>query len=294
MQFDIGLVELIQNLLSWASPFFRVITDLGSELFYIALILVGYWGFKKRETIMFGFVLIISFVLNYWLKIAIKNPRPDSSYWYPGADPPNYSTPSGHAQSSATVFGWIAAKGKRVWLFVLSTVLVLLIGLSRVVLGVHYLEDILLGWGIGILIVVVMYLAEPPLSAFISNQKEVVVYSGLFIIGLIATAVTSLLVPPDTIPAQENFGAFGGLIMGLAISLPLEKRYVNFEIEPISRQNLKPVIRIVIGLVLVIGLLLGLSIVLLSEVVWMRTLRYLIVTVFGVLIWPAIFKRANL
>ncbi len=271
-----------------------MITDLGSELFYIMLILIGYWGFKKRESITFGLVLVTSFMLNYWLKVTIKNPRPDSSYWYPGADPPNYSTPSGHSQSSATVFGWIAAKGKRVWLFILSTVLVLLIGLSRVVLGVHYLEDILLGWSIGILIVIILYFIEPQVSAFISKQKEVMVYTCFFVIGLLTTIVTTLLVPPETVPALENFGAFGGLIMGLAISLPLEKRYVDFEIEPISRQNWRPVIRVVVGIILVIGMLLGLSIVLLSEVVWMRTLRYLIVTIFGVLIWPAIFKKANL
>ncbi len=292
MQFDIGIVEYIQEILGWAAPFFRIITELGSELFFIAIILTGYWAFKKRESMITTCVLILSLITNYWLKVAIANPRPDSSYWYPGYEEPNYSTPSGHAQNSVSLFGWITIKSKRYYVTIISFALILLIGISRVVLGVHYLEDVIIGWIIGFAILLILYFIEPYVTSFLEKKSDMVIYGTLFAIGLGALIITTLLFPPETIPGTDSFGAYGGLLMGLAISLPLEKRYVNFEINPQDRKRL--ILRVIIGLVFVIGLMLGLSYVLPSEILWMRTLRYLILAICGVLVWPAIFKRINL
>ena len=80
--------------------------------------------------------------------------------------------------------------------------------------------------------------------------------------------------------------------MGLAIGLPLEKRYVNFDINFEDKTRL--ILRVVIGLGFVIGIMVELSLLLLSEVLWMRTLRYMIVVICGIAVWPAIFKTANL
>ena len=69
------------------------------------------------------------------------------------------SFPSGHAASSAIVYLTIAAvlsqivesrEGRR-FIFVAASVLVLLIGLTRVYLGVHYPSDVIAGWSFGAL-----------------------------------------------------------------------------------------------------------------------------------------------
>ena len=139
MFFDPTLTLDLRNLLPWAGDLFKIISELGSATFFVVLILVGFWTFHKRESIIVAFVLVIAAVSNYWLKIAIANPRPDTSYWYEGVDPENYSTPSGHAQSSGTLYGWITGKVKTWWMLLISTVLTFLIGISRIYLGVHYL-----------------------------------------------------------------------------------------------------------------------------------------------------------
>ena len=79
--FDTFWTEAFRSLMPWAEPFFRVITELGSD-YYVALIAIGFWTMDKKATITTAFVLIASAVLNYWLKITIKSPRSRRSSWH--------------------------------------------------------------------------------------------------------------------------------------------------------------------------------------------------------------------
>jgi hypothetical protein len=229
--------------------------------------------------------------MNYWLKLAIANERPPEPYRYEGIEVTNYSTPSGHSQNSATLFGWFAVKIKTWWMLVISLSLIFLIGISRIYLGVHYLEDVLLGWTIGIITVVVLVIVEKPLCNFLSEVRNDYLYLMLFLFGLLATVVSSFILP---LPPNDNFGALGGLIMGLAIALPLESRYVNFSVEPLGGQKWRLVIRIILGLALVLGIMLGLSPFLPTSVVWLRAIRYILVVIVGAFLWPLIFSKLEI
>ena len=102
-------------------------------------------------------VIIVTSALNQFLKVIIKNPRP---YVTEGTYEDNwaisesdidetsmeYSTPSGHAMGSASFWTFIHHKIRSPKTKILAIVMILLIGFSRPYLGVHYLEDILLGW----------------------------------------------------------------------------------------------------------------------------------------------------
>ena len=87
----------------WAGPFFLYVTELGGSNIYLAIILIGFWAVKKRETIVFALLILLSGMLNYWLKGAFMHPRPPETDWIEGATASGYSLPSGHAQS-ATAF----------------------------------------------------------------------------------------------------------------------------------------------------------------------------------------------
>jgi len=291
MVFDPALTNALRGALPWAGPFFLAITELGSETFYVVLILVGYWAFRKDDSIKVAYVLLASVVSNYWLKLAIANPRPDPSNWLGDYEASNYSTPSGHSQNSATLFGWMTAKAKTWWVTILSGVLIFLIGISRVYIGVHFLGDVLLGWGVGLFTVVVLYFAETPLSRHFERMNSTFLYGLLFLFGLLATLVSSFLLP---LPPGDNFGALGGLIMGLAIGLPLEQRYVKFDTAAPNGQNWRIMLRVLVGLVLVLGVMIGLSPVLVTENVFLRALRYTLVVVIGSFVWPLIFKRSGI
>ncbi len=290
MFFDPELTNVLRALMPWAGDFFKLMTQLGSETFYIGLVLIGFWAYNKRESVLTIAILLTSVVSNYLLKLAIMNPRPDQSYWYPGVEATNYSTPSGHSQNSAALFGWFAARSKKWWMFILSPVLIILIGVSRIYLGVHYLGDVLIGWAVGFLILLVFYFAERPLHELFVKREELS-YLVVFLLGLGLTVVTTYLIP---LPPGDNFGALGGLLMGIAIAFPIESRYINFDVAPPNGQTWRLVVRVIIGLVLVIGSLALLSPIMPTANVWLRALRYGLVVIVGIDVWPLIFKRVSL
>lgn len=290
MFFDPGIIEAFRNLLPGLTQFFLIVTQLGSEFFYIGILLIGYWTYNKRESIVATYVLLISVVSNYWLKYFIAHDRPPASYWAVGADTPNYSTPSGHAQNSATLFGWFSLRIRKWWMLVIGVVSTTLIGLSRVYLGVHYLDDVLLGWSIGILTAILFFYFEKPAREYLSRFKSEYLLMVLFIIGLGMTLIAaSLPAPPD-----DNFGALGGLTMGLAVGFIMEARFVDFTVEAPNGQKWRLVLRVVIGMVFVLGIMLGLESLLPTEQIFLRAIRYFLVAFAGIFVWPWIFKKANL
>ncbi|MHA2433246.1 MAG: phosphatase PAP2 family protein [Candidatus Thorarchaeota archaeon] len=293
MLFDPNITLFLRDLLPWAGEFFKIISEVGDIPIYVAIIFAVYWTFGKREAILTSLVMIVSIFVNYWLKYAIANPRPSNTppndYCYEGVEATNFSTPSGHAQNSAVFYGWLSGKLKKWWMFLISTILVFLIGISRIYLGVHYLGDVLLGWGIGIVTVLVILHFEGSLTDFASRYKSEQLWLALFVFGFIVTFVSSFL----PYPPGDNFGAYGGLIMGLGIAVPLEQRFVNFD-SVAKFRSVSAVVRVVIGVVLVLGAMLGLSPFLPTAEIWLRTLRYFTVVLLGVFIWPLIFKKAGL
>ncbi|UCH03946.1 MAG: phosphatase PAP2 family protein [Candidatus Thorarchaeota archaeon] len=290
---DPNITLFLRNLLPWAGGFFKIISEVGDIPFYVAIIFVAYWTFGKREAILTSLVMVASVFVNYWLKYFIANPRPSNTppnnYWYEGVEAINFGTPSGHAQSSATFYGWLSGKLRKWWMLLLSTVLVFLIGISRVYLGVHYLGNVLPGWGIGIVLVLVTLQLESQLTSFAARYKSEYLRLALFVFGFIVTFASSFL----PFPPGDNFGAYGGMIMGLGIAVPLEQGFVDFESVSHFRSTIA-VVGVVVGVMLVLGAMLGLSQFLPTAEIWLRTLRYFIVVVLGIFIWPLIFKKVGL
>lgn len=290
MFFDPGIIDAIRAALPGLGEFFLLISQLGGEVFYVALLLIGYWAFNKKESIIMTYVLVISILTNYWLKYIIAHDRPPTSYWLEGADTPGYSTPSGHSQYSATFFGWISVRVKKWWMTLIAFCCTLLIGISRIYLGVHFLEDVLIGWGVGILTVVTMYYLEKPAREYLSKYKFEHLLLSVFFIGLVLLVIAIFLPAPP----NDNFGAIGGLTMGIALGFALEHRYVEFSVEPYMGQRWRLVIRVVLGLFLVIGVMFGLSDILPSTDIVFHSIRYFLTAIVGIFVWPLIFKNANL
>ncbi len=290
MLFDPGLTDVLRNILPGLGDFFFLVTQLGGTLFYVVALLIAYWAYNKRAAIFVTYILIVSILSEYFLKVIIANDRPPASNWHPEADPPNYSTPSGHSQNSATLYGWLTAKTKTWWMALVSVIMVGLIGISRIYLGVHYLGDVLFGWALGIVIVILFVYLEKPGRDYLSRYNTEHLLLVLFVVGFLLTLIASVLPPPP----NDNLGAYGGLTMGFAIGLILEMRFVDFTTEPAEGQKWRLIPRVLIGLIIVIGVMYGLAPILPSEEIWLRALRYSLVAITGIFVWPAIFKKAKL
>ena len=169
-----------------SSQFFYLITLLGSPWFIlIASVLMSAWLAWRKQWLQLG-ALIFSVgggaLINELLKNIFLRPRPD----FPNAfyHESGYSFPSGHAMLSVLFFGMtaylIAAQvpswKTQIRLMVTAFTLSLLIGFSRIFLGVHYLTDVLGGWAAGVVWLIVcitaLRLAQNSRQGFEKNNRS--------------------------------------------------------------------------------------------------------------------------
>ena len=147
-------VELIRAVQRHASPALTIamkgLTALGSEWFYLAVLPVVYWCVDRRKGQRLGVVFLASAFLNLWLKDLFAQPRPyDLDPSVGMARESSHGLPSGHSQNSAVFWGLAAPQIRRPWGLVLALALPLLIGFSRIYLGVHFPTDVFAGWALG-------------------------------------------------------------------------------------------------------------------------------------------------
>lgn len=133
-----------------------VVTHLGSEYAYVALLVVGYLALGPRAARAVGLTLLASYWLNTIAKGAFDTPRPflaDPDLLRSpaaGATAPGPGFPSGHAQLSTTFWVMTAGLVRRRPLTVLAVAVIVLVSFSRVYLGVHLAVDVVGGVLLGL------------------------------------------------------------------------------------------------------------------------------------------------
>ena len=138
------------------TPIVKAITQLGGVIGLITIVMILSICLKnKKQKLLIWVNLGVSALLNQALKYTIQRPRPTE---YRIIDESGYSFPSGHSMVSAAVYGFfiylicknIKNKYLKFGLIVLLGLLIILIGISRIYLGVHYTSDVLAGFLISI------------------------------------------------------------------------------------------------------------------------------------------------
>jgi len=144
---------------AWLEIVYRDITSLGGAavLTLMTAIVVGFLIVdKKRSAALFVLASVAGgTVLSTILKLAFARPRPDVVPHLVAVS--SASFPSGHAMLSAVVYLTLGALLSRVegplrlkvYILSVAIVLTLLIGISRIYLGVHWPTDVLAGWCAG-------------------------------------------------------------------------------------------------------------------------------------------------
>lgn len=158
-RFDNALIEFIQGMISDRLTFImKVITYFGSVTWLtiaaiiVSLVLAIYQ--KKRYAVFILFSSGAGALFNLLLKSIFKRERPDL---LPIIVAPGFSFPSGHAMASLIFYGALAIILVKIstpvyldWIFGgFCALVILLIGISRIYLGVHYPSDVIAGFAAG-------------------------------------------------------------------------------------------------------------------------------------------------
>ena len=142
----------------WAEEMMRDLTALGSYAF-VTLVVVAATGYlllvRKRALAVLMVVAVAGgMLISNLLKSGFDRPRPDLEHAARVFTP---SVPSGHAMLSAVTFLTLGALLTRVnvdwraklYFLAVAVLLTIIIGISRIYLGVHYPSDVIAGWCVG-------------------------------------------------------------------------------------------------------------------------------------------------
>jgi len=267
--FNITLIQFLadhRNII--LAKFFLIASFVGDVNGYILVTTLIYVMWNKRLAIRLSVLLLLTMSLNHVLKIIIMNPRPFISEgtflqkWAVSAESAKelameYSTPSGHAMAASAFYPYLYAFVKNRYIRVVAVLAIILIGLSRPYLGVHYLEDILLGWAIGLSVALVAIKYSEQISTVwnkLSNWQQV----GIVVVASATIFLFTMVINGWRIDGQTRaFLSYAGFLTGIVIARPLELRTVNFD--PRSSNAVAKILRYILSVAMVILTLLLLN-----------------------------------
>lgn len=160
MSFDEELFRLINGWAGESSALDWLMFQCSQEsnMLIPGVLLIVYWGWTKWHEAKFaapilGLLVGFSDLLGGQLKNLIARPRPcqilSQVHELVGCGG-SFSMPSNHAVNSSTAIAFLVTLYPSLgWV---GWPLMVLIGVSRIYLGAHYVTDVLVGWGIGLVL----------------------------------------------------------------------------------------------------------------------------------------------
>jgi membrane-associated phospholipid phosphatase len=286
-QWGINLIIAIQQIHGPVlDNIFRGITFTGEEQFYLVLFPLILWCIDYSFGAVLAIFFLLSNSLNIMLKDLFQHPRPfDLKPGLNLSQASGYGMPSGHAQLAVTVWGAIAIQVHKAWFWIVAIAIILLIGFSRIYLGVHFPTDVFAGLIIGAILLVIYAVARHPLEKWLSGLNmwlQLLLAAGVTVVLLLLNHSTDALTTSGTL-----FGAAAGLVFA--------RRYVSFSVSgPLWHRS----VRFLIGIIILFALYLGLKTVFPPDGTALgamfRFLRYSLIGVWLVLGAPWIFRLMRL
>ena len=280
------------------NEFMLLITRFGEETAFLVAALVVFWCVDKRKGYYVMSVGFIGTMANQLLKLACRVPRPwvldpDFTVLEGAKDAATgYSFPSGHSQNAVGTFGAIASMTKNRWIKGICIAIAVLVPLSRMYIGVHTPQDVLVGSAMAL--VLVFGLRPVILGKDGKNMP--------WLIGAMVAMAVGYLMYVSFYPFPADMDAHNlqsgvknaytmlGSLTAVAVVYPLERRYVNFSTKALWWAQL---LKVGLGLSLVLLIKEGLRApldALFAGHMAARAVRYFLMVTAAGLLWPMTFR----
>ena len=295
-------MELLYLLESIRNPvldtFFSLITYLGDETLFIVFGLLFFWCVDKVEGYYLLSVGLTGNVINQFLKLAFRVPRP----WVKDPDftivesaraaATGYSFPSGHTQTSVGVFGAAARWHREKILRAVCIVLCVLVPFSRMYLGVHTPADV----GVSLLVALGLIFGIYPLVKKAAEKPKFfrLLFAVMTALGfaylVFVTFYPFELTDADNLAhGTKNAYTLLGCILAVWLTYEVEGRYIRFETNAAWWVQ---VLKLGLGLAILLGIKAGLKAplsALLNGSYLADGIRYFAMTAFAGCVWPLTF-----
>ena len=298
-------MDVLYWLESIRNPFLDAImsffTLFGSELMFIIIALAIFWCVDKKEGYYLLFVGFFGTILNQFLKLVFRVPRPwvkDPNFNIvesARADAGGYSFPSGHTQNVTGTLGGLARWSRNWGVRVLCISVLLLTSFSRMYLGVHTPLDVGVSLAIAAVLIFVFY---PIMKKAVDEPKKMMYLLSVMVLLSFAFVLYANLTSFDgaaenIYEGRKNSYSLLGALLGFCVAYPLERKHINFrEKAPLWAQAIK----LIGGLGGLLAIKEGLK-ALFHAVgfTWLGTnaIRYFAIVLFAALVWPRVFPYLN-
>lgn len=226
-EWEVNLIEWLQTYIGdfgiKLSSFFSLF---GEETLILLVFFTMYWCVNKQAAKIMGTNLLIALVLNPFIKNLVLRRRPymdnariqclkpvesDADLYDIAAQ--GYSFPSAHSLNSFVLYGSLTTFYKNRAFKIAMVGLIFLVGFSRILVGVHYPTDVLVGWLLGLIILLLV----PYIYNKVNNKNifRLIVFA-LSCIGIIFCRT------------DDYFTGLGAMA-GFFLAIPFEEKYVPFK-----------------------------------------------------------------
>ncbi|WP_216828604.1 phosphatase PAP2 family protein [Alkalihalobacterium elongatum] len=281
--------EILVTMTELQNPFLNfialILTFLGNEEFYMIILPLVYWCISKTAGFRLFYIFLMSIYINAFFKIHFAVKRPidiegvNSIFLESakvGSHYPYDSFPSGHAQGSATLFGYLAymINKRAFWIFAIT--IVLLISTSRLYSGLHWPTDVMVGISLAVIILTVAIAIEKRISRLTTKIK--------WLLAIVFPIVLMIVFP------EEEGIKYAGFLLGAGVGYLLEAETNRMVI---SKQIWRKAVAFVVGIVGLVAIQSGLKFVF-PDAVLFDFIRYGLVGLWGLYIAPVVFVLLKL
>ncbi len=224
---------------------FEALTNLGSDELFLVILSLIYLSYDKRFGRRLCYVFFFVVYATDFLKEFFQDPRPPANL--EREDPyTSYGFPSGHTTTTITFFGYIllshlGERRMRLPLIILCMFPIIVVPISRIVIGVHDLQDVVGGLVIALsmLMAYMVFLprAAPVVKAWSMEKQIGVGVTVALVLWVLGALILTVRHSGDLLVALEDTAMGGGLLLGCAIAFPLEEAYVDYRPETMGRRD---------------------------------------------------------
>lgn len=280
--------------------FMSLVTHLGEETFFMVGALFVFWCVDKRKGYYLLSVGFVGVLVNQWLKIICRVPRPwvkDPNFTIvesARAEAAGYSFPSGHTQTAVGFFGGVARITGQLWLRLACIAILLLVSVSRMYLGVHTPADVGVSFVVAAVLVFVMY---PLMESTLWFPNRIYVILGVLLGCSLAFAgfmeffpFPAGVDPANLAEAVKNSYSMTGAVGGMLLVSIFDNRLLQF---PTRAPWWGQTVKLLGGLVLVVlvkSLLKAPLLALCGGHAAAHAIRYFLMVLAAGCVWPMTFR----